>query len=127
MTCTKMPWRELKGRVIKVEHLLNVFFPWIICANRPLRPSVLRYALGVKIGKPKLDQENLPDIGSVVSICAGLITIDVESGIICLVHYTTVEYFKKAPEEWFPDAQADITEACITCLSFDSFAPDLKC
>ena len=48
--------------------------------------------------RPKLDEENLPEIEDMVSVCAGLVTIDEESNIIRLVHYTTQEYFERTQE-----------------------------
>ena len=56
-----------------------------------------------------------------ISVCAGLVTIDEESSIIRLVHYTTQEYFERTQSNWFPNAQTDITTICVTYLSFDEF------
>ena len=95
---------------------------WITCAKRPLATSELQHALAVEVGEPKLDEENLPQIEDVVSVCAGLVTVDEESGIIRLVHYTTQEYFKRTRERWFPNAETDITKVCVTYLSFHAFA-----
>ena len=57
----------------------------------------------------------------VISVCAGLVTIDEESSIIRLVHYTTQEYFERVCLEWNPGAQEEIAIACLTYLSFDTF------
>jgi hypothetical protein len=35
--------------------------------------------------------------------------------------YTTQEYFERTQRHWFPEAQKDIMEACVTYLSFDDF------
>ena len=56
-----------------------------------------------------------------VSVCAGLVTVDEESGIIRLVHYTTQEYFERTQKHWFQDAEADIANICVTYLSFTVF------
>lgn len=53
-----------------------------------------------------------------VSVCAGLVTADEESNIIRLVHYTTQEYFERTQNDWFPNAETDITVICVTYLSF---------
>ena len=57
----------------------------------------------------------------VISVCAGLVTVDKESSIIRLVHYTTQEYFERVRFEWNPGAQKEIAVACLTYLSFDTF------
>ena len=55
------------------------------------------------------------------SRCAGLVTIDEESDIIHWVHYTTQEYFERTQNQWFPNAEIDITKTCVTYLSFSVF------
>ncbi|KAK3389916.1 ankyrin repeat-containing domain protein, partial [Podospora didyma] len=65
--------------------------------------------------------DGLEDVERMVSVCAGLVTIDEESDIIRLVHYTTQEYFEQTQKQWFPDAQDDISLACLTYLTFNTF------
>jgi hypothetical protein len=94
---------------------------WITFAKTYLTTLELRYALAVEIGGSGLDKENLPEIEDMVSLCAGLVTVDEESYKIRLVHYTTQEYFERTQKAWFPNAQRDITMTCVTYLSFDAF------
>jgi ankyrin repeat protein len=56
-----------------------------------------------------------------VSVCAGLVTVDEESDVIRLVHYTTQEYFGRTQTFWFPNGLRDIATTCVTYLSFDAF------
>ena len=81
----------------------------------------LQHALGVEVGESKFDEDNLPEVEDMVSVCAGLVTVDKESAVTRLVHYTTQEYFDRTREKWFPDAETDITRICVTYLSFDEF------
>ncbi|KAL2671363.1 hypothetical protein Neosp_013948 [[Neocosmospora] mangrovei] len=94
---------------------------WITCAKRPLTQLELQHALAVEPDTAQFDEENLPDIQGMVSACCGLVTIENESSIIRLVHYTTQEYFERTQGKWFPDAEAEITKTCLTYLSFDVF------
>jgi ankyrin repeat protein len=94
---------------------------WIIHAKRPLSTNELQHALAVRPDTSKLDKDYLPSIQLLLSICAGLVTIDREGGIIRLVHFTTREYFERTWTFWFPNAQKDITNVCVTYLSFDIF------
>lgn len=55
----------------------------------------------MEIGKTELDEENLVQIEEMVSVCAGLVTIDEESKIIRLVHCTTQEYFERTQNVGF--------------------------
>jgi ankyrin repeat protein len=94
---------------------------WITCAARPLAPAELQHALAVEAGDSELDEDNIPRLERMVSICAGLVTIDEESHVIRLVHYTTQEFFQERWRDWFPTAHDEITDICITYLSFKDF------
>ncbi|MCJ1250975.1 hypothetical protein MMC30_008205 [Trapelia coarctata] len=63
----------------------------------------------------------MDDLEEVISVCAGLITVDQESSILRLVHYTTQEYFERVQLDWNPGAQEKVAVACLTYLSFDTF------
>ncbi|KFX88524.1 hypothetical protein V490_07578 [Pseudogymnoascus sp. VKM F-3557] len=112
---------RIEGQVVDSQELSKQALAWITCSKRPLTILELQHALAVEIGQSSLDEDNLPEIGDVVSVCAGLVTIDEESGIIRLVHYTTQEYFERTWTSWFPSAQDDITKTCVTYLLFSAF------
>ncbi|KAH6718700.1 hypothetical protein BKA61DRAFT_652397 [Leptodontidium sp. MPI-SDFR-AT-0119] len=112
---------RISGQIKDQEDLAKQVLSWIICAKRPLRTTELQHALGVEVSESRLDEDNLPEIEDVVSVCAGLVTIDEESGIIRLVHYTAQEYFERTQRQWFLNAETDITIICVTYLSFDEF------
>ncbi|RFU75866.1 ankyrin repeat [Trichoderma arundinaceum] len=103
------------------KKLANHVLSWIVCAERQITTVELQHALAVEVGEPELDKENLPSIQDMVSACAGLVTVDDESRIIRLVHYTTQEYFNQTRNHWFPDAEANVTDICITYLLFSTF------
>jgi hypothetical protein len=73
---------QIKGQVTDQEELAKQVLSWITCAKRPLTTLELQHALAVEVSKPNLDQENLLEIEDMVSVCAGLVTVDQESGII---------------------------------------------
>lgn len=112
---------RIEGQVVDSQELAKQALGWITCSKRPLTTLELQHALAVEIGRSSLDEENLSEIEEVVSVCAGLVTIDEESGIIRLVHYTTQEYFERTWISWFPHAQDDIAKTCATYLLFSAF------
>ncbi|KAK4212166.1 hypothetical protein QBC37DRAFT_389070 [Rhypophila decipiens] len=95
---------------------------WISCATRPLTTVELQHALAVEIGAPELDYDNMPEVDDILGACAGLVTVDEESDIIRLVHYTTQEYLENTRSQWLPDAEDDITRISATYLSFQVFS-----
>ncbi|CAI4214952.1 unnamed protein product [Parascedosporium putredinis] len=101
--------------------LANQVLSWITRAQRPLTPTELQHAVTVDAGDSELDKGDLVQIDDMVAVCAGLVTIDEESSIIRLVHFTAQEYFQQAQEKLFPVAQKEIAKICITYLSFEKF------
>ncbi|RKK65446.1 hypothetical protein BFJ69_g16275 [Fusarium oxysporum] len=107
----EMGLRELAIRVLS----------WITCAKRQLTTIELQHALATKKGNRILDPGDLVPIEDIVSVCAGLVTVDKESDIIRLAHYTTQHYFNDKRIELFPCVESDISTTCVTHLSFDVF------
>jgi Ankyrin repeats (3 copies) len=116
---------RIEGQLADQEELAKQVLLWITCAKRPLTTSELRYALAVEVGKPEIDEDNLPDLTDMISVCAGLVTVDEMSDVIRLVHYTTQEYFERTQKRWFPTAETDITRICVTYLTFSNFESGL--
>ncbi|GIJ82127.1 hypothetical protein Asppvi_000630 [Aspergillus pseudoviridinutans] len=94
---------------------------WVFYGRRPLSILELRYALAVKTQSAKVDKDYVPSTKLIRSLCLGLVTIDKGSAIVRLVHYTTQEYFRRTQSRWFPSAELEIVQTCITILSFDKF------
>ena len=118
---------RIKHQLIDQKQLAMQVLSWIIYARRSLTTTELQHALGVEVGESKLDEDNLPEVEDMVSVCAGLVTVDKESGVTRLVHYTTQEYFDRTREKWFPDAEMDITRICVIYLSFNEFERGICC
>src|ERR1700733_11071234 len=110
---------RIEGQEEGYRELARKVLSWVIHAKRALSTREVQHAVAVSSDMTKLDEDFIPDMEILDSVCAGLVTVDKDSDIIRLVHYTTREYFEWKP--LFPDAETDITEACVTYLSFDTF------
>jgi ankyrin repeat protein len=113
--------KRINGQKDGLRQLAITVLLWITCAERPLTTSELLHAIAVEEDTLELDEDNIHRIEELVSVCAGLVTIDEESDIIRLAHYTTQEYLDQTKHDWFPDAQTRIVKSCVTYLSFDAF------
>ncbi|KAJ0417684.1 purine and uridine phosphorylase [Aspergillus carlsbadensis] len=91
---------------------------WIVFSKEALPSSVLQDALALESDDTEFDPANRPEVGSILSVCAGLVAVDEESSVVRLVHYTTQEYFLKRAGDWFPDAESRIAKTCITYIRF---------
>ena len=65
---------------------------WVAYTYRPLSHWALKEALAIEPGEEDFDCDGLPPIGLVIDVCAGLLTADVETRKVRLVHYTTQDY-----------------------------------
>lgn len=113
---------RIEGQILDSETLAKQVLSWIVYAKRPLTTLQLQHALAVEVDETTLDPDNIPDLGDIVSVCAGLVIIDEESDIIRLVHYTTQEYFSRFAKRWFPTAELDIGRVCLAYQLLDYFA-----
>jgi hypothetical protein len=111
---------RIDGQKSGFQWLAKTVLSWITCAKRPLTTSELQHALAVNAGDRELDKDSFREIGDMVSVCAGLVTVDIESNIR-LVHFTAQEYLETKEMQWFPNAEINITKTCVTYLSFDRF------
>ncbi|KAJ6447150.1 rRNA processing domain-containing protein [Purpureocillium lavendulum] len=109
---------RINAQALGFRRLANKVLWWITCARRPLTTLELQHALAIEVGDLELDKSG---VERMVSVCAGLVTVDENSGIIRLVHYTIQEYLERTRDRWFIDAEASITATCVTYLSFSIF------
>ena len=92
---------------------------WVLYSKRPLQAEELCHALGVEIGSPDLDPNNVPALRILQSACLGLITIEASSSIVRLVHFTLQEHLISYPI-LFHSPHAAIAEGCLTHLNSES-------
>jgi ankyrin repeat protein len=119
--------RRIRSQDEDDANLAEKVLSYISYAFRPLTITEVRHALAVEPGDVDIDEDALPDEDILVSVCAGLVTLDKQSKIIRLVHYTTQEYFERIRVKEFPDAQTSIATTCLTYISFDVFAKGYCC
>ncbi|KAI9146888.1 Pathogen-related protein [Paramyrothecium foliicola] len=88
---------------------------WISRAKRPLETVELQQALALDLsdGGNDTEEDSMPAIEDIVSVCAGLVIVDEQSNIIRLVHYTTQEFFDRTWQKWFPTAEENISNICL--------------
>lgn len=119
---------RIKRQGVQRSELALMVLGWISHAQRPLLIDELRHALAVDFSDHEnyqrihhLDADNLVRPQLLVDVCAGLITIEPETKVVQLVHFTTQEFFNKNGGLHFPDVPAKIAGTCLTYLLVDEF------
>ena len=92
---------------------------WVLYSERPLRAEELCHALGVRIGSTDRDLDNVPAIRTLLAACLGLLTVEVSSSIVRLVHFTLKEHLASDPI-LLHSSHSTIAEVCLTYLNFGS-------
>ncbi|KAK6336859.1 hypothetical protein TWF718_009648 [Orbilia javanica] len=117
-------YRVIMERINENAETVDIAFQvlsWITCASRPLTKAELQHAIAVEPDEPEINKKNISEVEDLVSVCEGLITIDEESNVVRLIHYTVQEYFERNWQQWFPNSHSDIAKTCIIYLSYDNF------
>ncbi|KAJ6528218.1 hypothetical protein DFH09DRAFT_820362, partial [Mycena vulgaris] len=91
---------------------------WVANSKRLLTVPELREALAIEPGATRLDPDNLLDIGIILSVCAGLVIVEGNTGFVRLVHYTAQCYLDTIQALQFPNAQTEITCRLLTYMRF---------
>ncbi|KAK2808205.1 hypothetical protein FQN50_004946 [Emmonsiellopsis sp. PD_5] len=117
-----MAMERIQGQVSDARELALQALAWVTFAKRPLSPLELQHALAVEEETTEFDEDNISTMHDILSVCAGLLTVDEGATNIRLVHYTTQDYLRRTIMKFVPDIHVTITRICLTYLSFDVFA-----
>ena len=90
---------------------------WVLYSERPLLAKELCHALGVELGSVDLDLENVPTLRTILASSLGLVTVEVSSSTVRLVHFTLQEHLLSDPTV-FHSPHSTIAEVCLTYLNF---------
>ena len=90
---------------------------WVSHCRRPLTVVELQCALGLELGDTTYDPDNIVLESDILDACEALITVQRESNIVRLVHYSAQEFFEKTSNVHFPEVRTLIALKCLTCLS----------
>jgi len=90
---------------------------WLSHSERPLKANELCDALGVEIGSPDLNSENIPTIETLLGCSLGLVIVEASSYTVRLIHYSLQEYLSNNAD-LFHRPHAVIAEVCLTYLNF---------
>ncbi|KAJ7278161.1 ankyrin repeat domain-containing protein [Mycena rebaudengoi] len=94
---------------------------WIANAKRPLSVAELQEAIAIEPGTKTLDRDGLLDPDIFLSVCAGLVVINLADGTVRFIHYTTQDYMDCVQTTKFPYAQTEIAQGCLTYILDDDF------
>jgi len=89
---------------------------WISHSERPLKVDELCHAFAVEIGSPNLNTDNIPSVGTMLTCCQGLVSVDKGASAVRLIHFTLQECLRAHPE-FFGRAHSAMAETCPSYLN----------
>ncbi|CAH0050248.1 unnamed protein product [Clonostachys solani] len=112
---------RIEGQSPEQIKLAKQAISWITYAQRQLSITELCSALAIELETDDLDEDNIPSIEEIISVCMGLVVIDKHGENVRLVHYTTQEYLERTRCKCIPEAESEIASMCLTYLAYDAF------
>ncbi|KAF4816976.1 Ankyrin-1 [Colletotrichum siamense] len=115
---------RIRSQPRNLHQLATKVICWITHAIEPLTISELQHAPAVEPGDTDLDFSGWRGADVILSVCAGLVTVDDETSIVRLIHFTTQEYFQRPSKsvQFFGDMKSFLSRVCVTYISFSAFS-----
>jgi len=110
-------FERIKGQEEARSRLGMEAIMWIAYSERPLQPDELCQALGVEVESRDLNNDNSPNIRTIIRCGLGLVTVDSSSSTVRLVHFTLQEHILANPM-LFQNPHSVIAGVCLTYLNF---------
>ncbi|KAJ7725117.1 ankyrin repeat-containing domain protein [Mycena olivaceomarginata] len=113
--------RRIDNQTEDRRELAELVLIWVAHSKRTLSVRELQDALAIEPGTNTFDLDNVLDIDTIISVCAGLVVIDHTTSAVRLMHATTQNYLESIQADRFPAAQTTITSRCLTYMSFKEY------
>lgn len=98
----------------------------LICVTfsfRPLSVEEIRHAVAVDRDTEDIDPEyDLDDPDLMISVCAGLVTLDMQNQNIRMVHYTMQTFLESLDNGFLSSPHTFLASCCLSYLKLSSFA-----
>ncbi|KIV86312.1 hypothetical protein PV11_01930 [Exophiala sideris] len=114
--------QRIKSQPAEHKELARRVLTCITFCARPLTVAEVQHALAIDENTTELDAEyDLDDPELMISSCAGLVTVDAQSNVMRLVHYTTQMFLQSLSEGFLLDPHGFIASCCLNYLHLDAF------
>ncbi|KAH7024432.1 uncharacterized protein B0I36DRAFT_366377 [Microdochium trichocladiopsis] len=108
---------RINAQSIQRRELAQSAIGWILQSQRALTPIELRHAVAIRPDVFKDPKGNVPTLKIILAVCLGLVTVDLETNVVRLVHYTVQEHLAKVDVRAFaPIPVNTLARSCLTYL-----------
>ncbi|KAH6909450.1 hypothetical protein BKA70DRAFT_1148668 [Coprinopsis sp. MPI-PUGE-AT-0042] len=110
-------WQRIIQSDLHHASLAKTAFVWVLNAKQSMSIDQLRHALATSPDTHSFEPSRLMPEATLVSACRGLLTVDKESRLVRLVHYTAKEPLEGFLRTSFPHPHGLLAAVCIARLT----------
>ncbi|KAH6916361.1 ankyrin repeat-containing domain protein [Coprinopsis sp. MPI-PUGE-AT-0042] len=110
-------WARISNGGRKHTSLAKAVLVWVLNASRSMTIEELQRAVATSPDNHKFEAGRLVPETTLLSLCGGLITVEEESRLVRLVHYTAKETLEGLLHEAFPHPHSLLATVCMTHLA----------
>ncbi|KAH6904769.1 hypothetical protein BKA70DRAFT_1063427, partial [Coprinopsis sp. MPI-PUGE-AT-0042] len=114
-------WKRITSQTRSKVLLAKKVLLWVINATRSLTVDELRHALATSPETFRFESSRLVQEGMLIGLCRGLVTVEEETRLIRLVHYTAKDTLEQLITETFPHPHALLSAVCLARLTDSGF------
>ncbi|KAH6867196.1 ankyrin repeat-containing domain protein [Coprinopsis sp. MPI-PUGE-AT-0042] len=109
-------WNRIINQAPGKVSLATNALAWVLYATRSLTIDELRHAIATCPNKHRLDLTPLAPAETIFSACHGFVTLEGETGIVPLVHYTAKAVLRSLILQAIPSPHGVLAAVCMTRL-----------
>ncbi|KAH6906791.1 hypothetical protein BKA70DRAFT_1150971, partial [Coprinopsis sp. MPI-PUGE-AT-0042] len=110
-------WTRISNQTRKYAALAKSVLVWVLNASRSMTMEELERAVATSPDTHKFEASRRVPGTTILSLCGGLITLEEESRLVRLVHYTAKETLEGLLHEEFPHPHTLLASICMTHLT----------
>ncbi|KAH6877440.1 ankyrin repeat-containing domain protein [Coprinopsis sp. MPI-PUGE-AT-0042] len=114
-------WRQILEQRSSNAVLAMTTLVWVLNASRSMTIEELQHAVATSPETYKFEPSRLAPGTTLITLCRGLITLEEESKLVRLVHYTAKDTLQGLLRHSFPHPHSHLATVCMTHLTHCGF------
>ncbi|KAH6903055.1 hypothetical protein BKA70DRAFT_1155716 [Coprinopsis sp. MPI-PUGE-AT-0042] len=107
-------WDRILGQNTELAELAKTVLVWVLNAPRSMTVEELERAVATSPDTYKFEADRFVPGSTLIYLCRGLISLEEESRIVRLVHYTAKDTLENLLHESFPHPHSPIAAVCMS-------------
>ncbi|KAH6883761.1 hypothetical protein BKA70DRAFT_1167273, partial [Coprinopsis sp. MPI-PUGE-AT-0042] len=114
-------WKRILAQKPNQASTAKTLLLWVLNAARPMTIEALERAVAIAPGTYTFEPDRVVPAKTSIALCRGLVTLEEESRIVRLVHYTTQDSLRAFLRDSFPHPHSHLATVCMSHLTACGF------